>query len=604
MRSRPRCQLPIRAARQNQDTPYRRHSRARRRLCYTPAILTTLVAGMTPIIITALQGSDLRQAMRGAVAYLELYRDAANALNVFPVPDGDTGTNMLLTLRAGVAQMDKDADDVGAGAVAESIAAGAFWGARGNSGVILSQLLRGFADGVAGAEGMESSHAVAAFRAATDSAYHAVSQPREGTMLSVIRGASDAMVSANDAGEDDVIALWQAAYAGAIAALADTPEQLPVLKEAGVVDSGGLGVVAIIGGALRHLRGETGPAVDLGLRSVGGVINPAQTASVAIAADFLDAHEAEEFGYCTQFVIHGQGLDVDRLRTGFGEIAESTVVVGGGGAARIHVHTPDPGAALTYGIGYGEIDEVKIDNMSLQNRDWASGHRERARPAAIRPGVSVIAVASGKGLADLFQDAGCAAIVPGGQTLNPSASEIIDAALAAGAGDVIVLPNNHNVILTAAQAAEAGAGEITLHVVGTRTMPQGTAAMLGFNPELSVDDNLANMEAARMAIETLEITQAVRDSTVDGSPVREGQFMAIRDGNLAALADTAESVLQQGLASCRVNDDSIITLYWGAGASADRAARLQEGLAAQWPGVQVDVYEGGQPHYPYLVSVE
>ncbi len=555
-------------------------------------------------LFTTLQGADLRQAMLGAVAYMELYRDAANALNVFPVPDGDTGTNMLLTLRAGVEQMNRDADAEAAGEVAESIATGAFWGARGNSGVILSQLLRGFADGVAGAVEIDSSDAVAAFRSATDSAYGAVSQPREGTMLSVIRGASDASVQANDAGERDVISLWQVAYAGAIEALARTPDQLPVLKEAGVVDSGGLGVVAIIGGALQHLLGETGPPIDLGLRSVGGVINPQQTASVAIDSDFLEAHEAEEFGYCTQFVIHGQELDVDALRMGFSGICDSTVVVGGGQAVRIHVHTADPGSALTYGVGFGELDELKIDNMSLQNRDWTAGHRERARPTEIRAGISVIAVASGKGLADLFQDAGCAAIIPGGQTLNPSASEIIDAAMSAGTTDVIVLPNNHNVILTANQAAEADTGEVTLHVLGTRTMPQGTGALLGFNPELSVEDNLGNMESARSGVETLEVTQAVRDSVVDGREVREGEYMAILDGNLAALADTPDAAVREGMQHSAADEDSVITLYWGEGASAESAAALQNELEESYDGAEVDVYEGGQPHYPYLVSVE
>ncbi len=554
--------------------------------------------------VTVLNGSDLREAMLGAEAYMDLYRDAANALNVFPVPDGDTGTNMLLTLRAGIDQMNKDADKESAGEVAESIAVGAFWGARGNSGVILSQLLRGFADGVAGSETIETADAVAAFRSATDSAYRAVSQPREGTMLSVIQGASDATVRASDAGERDVISLWQIAYDGAIEALAYTPEQLPVLKEAGVVDSGGLGVVAIIGGALQHLKGETGPPVDLGLRSVGGLIDPAQTASVSIDSDFLEAHEAEEFGYCTQFVIHGQDLNVDVLRKGLDAIAESTVIIGGGAAVRVHVHTEDPGAALTLGVGYGDLDEVKIDNMSLQNRDWASGHRERARPEEIRPGVSVIAVASGPGLAALFQDAGCAAIVPGGQTLNPSASEIINAALSAGTTDVIVLPNNPNVILTAAQAADAGADGVALHVVSTRSMPQGTAAMLGFNPEVSVDANLASMGAAGNAVETLEITQAVRDSTVDGQDVSEGQFMAILDGRLVSLADAAEAALQEGLAHSTVDEDSIITLYLGEGTDSQRAAALQEDLESTHPGAEVDVYEGGQPHYPYLVSVE
>ncbi len=572
-------------------------------MLYSGHQIRPLAAIMT-VSKTVLQGSDLRQAMKGAVSYMELYRDAANALNVFPVPDGDTGTNMLLTLRAGIEQMEKDVDATDACDVAESVATGAFWGARGNSGVILSQLLRGFADGVAGAAVIESSHAVAAFRSSTDSAYHAVSQPREGTMLSVIRGASDAAVVANDSGERDVVALWQIAYDGAIAALAYTPEQLPVLKDAGVVDSGGLGVVAVIGGALQHLRGNQGPPIDLGLRSIGGVIDPHQTASVAVATDFLDAHENEEVGYCTQFVIHGEGLNVDTLRAGLGDIAESTVIVGGGQAVRIHVHTADPGSALTYGVAFGDIDEVKIDNMSLQNRDWTVGHRERSAPTEIRPGLSVIAVASGKGLAEIFQDAGCAAIVPGGQTLNPSANELIAAARQAGTANVIVLPNNGNVILTANQATGADTGEINLHVVSTKSMPQGTAAMLGFNPELSVDQNLANMESATAAVETLEVTQAVRDSIVDGRAVKEGQYMAILDGTLAALADSAETALLDGLTHTEVNADSIVTIYWGEGADAEKSAQAQEMLETLHDGVQVDVFEGGQPHYPYLASVE
>lgn len=558
---------------------------------------------------TILQGSDLRQAMLGAVSYMELYRDAANALNVFPVPDGDTGTNMLLTLRAGVEQMNKDADKDAAWEVAESIATGAFWGARGNSGVILSQLLRGFADGVAGSETIETSDAVAAFRSATDSAYGAVSQPREGTMLSVIRGASDATLRANDAGERDVVTLWEIAYEGAIEALALTPEQLPVLKEAGVVDSGGLGVVAIIGGALRHLQGDMGPAHDLGLRSMGNLIDPMQTSSVSIDTDFLDAHEDSEFGYCTQFVIHGRDLSVDVLRAGLDAIADSTVIIGGGSAVRVHVHTEDPGAALTFGVAHGDIDEIKIDNMSLQNRDWTTGHRDRARPTEIRSGVSVVAVASGPGIAALFQDAGCAAIVPGGQTLNPSASEIIDAALSAGTTDVIVLPNNRNIILAAAQAAEAHAAEpqtdqVQLHVVNTRSMPQGIAAMLGFNPEVSVADNLTSMDLASASIETLEITRAVRDSTVDGQSVIEGQFMAILDGALVALSDNPEDAAREGISHSSVDEDSILTLYWGEDATEEQADQLRESLESTYDGAEVEVYPGGQPHYTYLLSVE
>ena len=594
---------------------------------------------------STLTGAGWRRAMGGALAYLELYRDAANALNVFPVPDGDTGTNMLLTLRAGVGgndggdgDGDADAAGISVGGVAEEIAGGAFWGARGNSGVILSQMLRGLADGLAGVDRAGGGDVAAALAAAADAAYAAVSQPREGTMLSVIRGASEAaaiahsgvavtdalaansaVVISQDGGGADAVAVWQAAYDGAVRALALTPEQLPVLKEAGVVDSGGLGVVAILGGALRHLQGHTGPAADLGLLNMEGVIDPAQTASVSIDADFLAAHEGEEFGYCTQFVIHGAGLDTAELRAGFDAIAQSTVVIGGGAAARVHIHTENPGAAMAYAIGWGELDEIKIDNMSRQNRDWASGHRGRESgrhqnriqgqgqggPDSVRDGVAVVAVAAGPGLAALFRDAGCAAIIPGGQTLNPSAAEILAAAREAGVGDVIVLPNNDNVILTAEQAAAADTGAIRLHVVPTRSMPQGTAAMVDFNPVLSAADNLAKMEAAPTRRNHAgKWRRAVRDSVVDGQAVAAGRFMAIKDGTLVALGDTAESALRDALPGCGVDDDCIVTLYWGADGSADAAAALQESLAAEYPGAEVEVYAGGQPHYPYLVSVE
>ena len=603
----------------------------------TPPPPDVILMTTTTVSAPAVPGSDLRRAWQSAAAYLELYRDAANALNVFPVPDGDTGTNMLLTLRAGIAGMEKDGvDDAdNAGAVAESLAAGAFWGARGNSGVILSQMLRGFANGAAGADTLDAANLVSAFHSAAAAAYKAVGQPQEGTMLTVIQAAADAVAAAYDAAGSDAAArpdaptLWQAAYDASIDALAYTPEQLPVLKEAGVVDSGGLGIVAVLGGALQSLRGNAGPPVDLGLQSVGGAIDPNQTDSVAIDADFLETHEGGEFGYCTQFVIHGDALNPDTLRVGFGEIADSTVVIGGGAAVRVHVHTETPGPALTYAADFGELDEIKIDNMSRQNRDWTAGHRERttAAPPEIRPGVSVIAVAAGPGLAAVFQDAGCAAIVPGGQTLNPSARELITAARAAGTDNVIILPNNGNIILTARQAAAAAidtaddngdsdsradADGIALHIVPTRSMPQGTAAMLGFNPELSVEQNLDNMTAASAAVASLEVTRAVRDSVVDGQAVRQGQYMALRNGELAALSDDAaetallDSLLKSddGNDDAGISADSIVTIYWGEGGSAAKAEGIQETLESAHPGIHVDIFAGGQPHYPYLASVE
>ena len=402
----------------------------------------------------ALNGKQLADALTAGFNCLQRYRDPINALNVYPVPDGDTGTNMMLTMRAGVEKL-AQADGATAGEVAAQVADGTFWEARGNSGVILSQFFKGIAQGLEGETECGGRELAQAFRSATDAAYKAVGNPVEGTMLTVIRYVAEALESDLETSGDsgDILSLWNKGYQASRDALDATPSMLAKLREAGVVDAGGMGIVVILGGAYLHLTGENVEEADLQLATAAGQIDPSQLASVSVESDFLDSSVESEWGYCTQFLIQGENLDIERVRSELGEKAESLVIVGDDRFIRVHVHMEDPGVALTYAVGLGELDQIKIDNMSLQNQDWASGHQERNEP---KSGIALVAVAPGDGLAQLFKDTAGAQVVSGGQTMNPSVAQLTGAAERSGAQDVILLPNNKNVAITATQAAERG----------------------------------------------------------------------------------------------------------------------------------------------------
>ena len=549
-----------------------------------------------------LTGTDLAGALTAGFNCLQRYRDPINALNVYPVPDGDTGTNMLLTMRAGVEKLAL-AEGSTAGEVAAQVADGTFWEARGNSGVILSQFFKGIAQGLAGKEVCEGSDLAQAFRSATDAAYRSVGNPVEGTMLTVIRYVAEALeanLEADGQGED-VLSLWETGYNASREALDATPSMLPKLQEAGVVDAGGMGIVVILGGALLHLSGEDVEDADLGLATEAGHIDPSQLSSVAVESDFLDSSVESEWGYCTQFMIQGDGLDIDRVRADLAEKAESLVIIGDDRFIKVHVHLEDPGVALTYAVTMGELDQIKIDNMSLQNQDWASGHQERSAP---KSGLALVAVAPGDGLAQLFRDTGCAQVVSGGQTMNPSVAQLINAAEASGGENVILLPNNKNVAITATQAADRENDSQTLHVVATSTVSQGIAAALAFNPEAAPDQNLQAMNEAVSSVVSIEITQSIRDTTLEGKEVSEGDFMGLVEGKLAALDPSAEGALLASLAGVDLTDDHIVTIYWGADTDQSTTEVVAGRIEEQVPGVQVDLVYGGQPHYPYFVSVE
>ena len=567
-------------------------------------------------------GVGLRRAFGLGLARLEERRDAVNALNVFPVPDGDTGTNMSLTLRAGIEGCPEGDDEVGAGVAARGLADGAFFGARGNSGVILSQFLRGFAEGLEDCAVCRAGDWARGLDAAREAAYGAVGTPREGTMLTVMRRAAEAALAGGadagypavgaSAGDGDLGGAMAAGYLAACAALRDTPEQLAALKEAGVVDSGGLGVVVILGGVLEALFPERFGALS-DVAGVQGIIDASMASLGGAAAQgegYLHQTLEADWGYCTEFMISGEGLSLGEVRRYYEATARSTVVAGDSRQVRVHIHAEDPGPAISYGAALGTLSKVKIESMDDQNAEWAASHRSRAgdRPgdgagdgAAAAVDLAVVAVAAGDGLAGLFMGSGCGYVIEGGQTMNPSVGDIVAGVRRAGARDTIVLPNNKNILLTAEQAA---AGDPGVHIVASRSVPQGVAALLAYNPLWGLEDNLAAMAGAVSGVVTIEVTRAVRDSSVDGVAVRQGDYIALVDDRLALSAGSAEDALAGALALAGPGGDAVVTVYRGADADGAAAESCAAALGAGFPGVEVEWVYGGQPHYHYLASVE
>ena len=550
--------------------------------------------------MTLLHGEDLRQAFSASTRCLERYRDTINALNVFPVPDGDTGTNMLLTMRSAMAQF-PSAPIATAGEAADTLAQGAFWGARGNSGVILSQFFKGFADALHGKQACGGADLADGFIRATQAAYASVGQPVEGTMLTVIRHLSLAADGRLAGGESwDALSLWEAAFESARDSLYQTPFQLDVLREAGVVDAGGMGMVVIMGAALCHLTGREESQVDQAV--AGARIDPIGSATVQIDPHYLESTQGDQWGYCTQFLIQGDGLSTESIREHLSEMATSAVVVGDQRLVRVHIHAPDPGPALSYGAALGQLAQIDIQNMSQQNLEFAAETRSAQSQADQAAVVGVVAVTTGEGLARLFREIGCAAVVNGGQTMNPSVQALLEAAHSCGSNDVILLPNNKNVVAAAEQAAAAANGGI--HLVPSKSVPQGVAAMLSYNPEESLERNLAAMRDALDSVISIEVTQAVRATNMGGMPIAEGQYIGLREGELASVESTPQAALGSALSQAGLYPESVVTVYWGAATGQGSAEEMGRQLEEGTPGIQVDLVYGGQPHYQYLASVE
>ncbi len=543
--------------------------------------------------IGSLSGAEMRDLFAAATAWLERSVPQVNAVNVFPVPDGDTGTNMYLTMRSTMEGAERCGDPA-AGAILAAMSHGALMGARGNSGVILSQIIGGLARGVDGASTLTPVAFSSGLEQASLAAYKAVTKPVEGTILTVIREVSESVRRAAN-GRGDIAALLETAVGAAHESVERTPSLLPILAEAGVVDAGGLGLSILLEGMLRCVEGETAEAVA--------------AVPETVEQEWLAATEARHrtddslYGYCTEVLVAGTKLDVESIRRRIMQLGDSVIVVGEPKLVRVHVHTDDPGTVLSLGTHAGQLMQVKVDNIRGQAERFVEMH-ERMRGHEEEPpsSLSTVAVVAGEGMARVFESVGCTRIVSGGPTMNPSTREIVEAVDACPTDDVAVLPNDKNIILAAQQARDLT--QKRLHVIGTRSMPQGIAALLAVNPEEDVEASVEAMEQACGTIRTIEVTRAVRSTSLSGVRVNEGEVIAIVDDELKLAAPSAEEAVIQALSDLPEGAGTLATLYYGAETAASAAEALGQRLRQRFTGLEVEVVDGGQRHYDYIVSVE
>lgn len=544
-------------------------------------------------------GGRLRGAILAASAWLDGHAERVNGLNVFPVPDGDTGTNMSLTLQAAADAVRPLPGSATAAEVARVAYQAAMMGARGNSGVILSQLLRGFAQATNGKESLAPHDLAFALSEASRVAYRGVSRPVEGTILTVARKAAEAAEAAARLGQSNVEVLAAAVLAAADA-VAETPNQLAVLRMAGVVDSGGEGYRVVLEGAWRFLSGR-----DVGAASAAASGADPRRADLAALAH----GEGHIFGFCTEFLLEGCALASQEVQAAMEALGESVIAVGDVEMLRVHVHTLRPGLALEFAVDHGTLAKVKIENMTVQHREIAARSAAAAPVAMARPPsspvgtIGVVAVVPGDGLGQVFRSLG-AMVVGGGQTMNPSVQEILAAVNGSGYPQVVLLPNNTNVLLAARHAA-ALATHACIDVIETRTVPQGIGALLAFNFQTDLATNVAAMTRAAHTVRTLECTRAVRDAVVgDGLRVGAGEFLALLDGDVVATAPTAEAAVLEALGRAPTASLEIATVYYGQEADEEAANALAAAIRVRASPVEVEVVAGGQPHYPFIVSLE
>lgn len=565
-----------------------------------------------------IDGATVRHMLELATTWLERHVTVVNALNVFPVPDGDTGTNMHLTMRAAVEAVRRVADE-GAGAVVRAAAQGAVLGARGNSGVILSQIVAGLSRGVGDTRSISSAEFARALAEGASNAYRAVTRPVEGTILTVARAAGDAAVECVTQARESVSTVLGAAMAGAHRAVQATPLQLPILKQAGVVDAGGEGYRLILEGMGFALRGEALPALGEVSLPVAAVQMLPDDGTISPEDDPL----AGEWGYCTQFVIvahDGADLSVEKVRDDLQVLAESTMVVGGDGFVRIHGHTEDPGSLLTRAVQFGRVQRISIEDMDAQAERWrmAAGRvagGTEVQSSGVPPDldapladVAIIAIAPGEGFASVFRGLGVSEVVFGGQTMNPSAQEILDAARRAHARTVIVLPNNGNVVLTAKQASAVAAdtlgGDRRILVVGSRTVPQGIGAMMAMTFGADPEAIVSAMTGALTSVRTVEVTRAIRDVSINEIDVRVGDLLGLVDDEVVAAGTEIDEVAARSLELAGARTAELVTIYRGADVSDSDASRFSDAVQTRFPNLSVESMTGGQPHYDFIISVE
>jgi DAK2 domain fusion protein YloV len=540
---------------------------------------------------SAWNGKDLRDMFAAGANWLEKSVAEVNAINVFPVPDGDTGTNMLLTMRSVIEEADR-ASDTTASVMAKAMAHGALLGARGNSGVILSQIFRGLARGLDGKADFKGIDWAAAMAQAAKTAREGMSNPVEGTILTVIRDSADAAQKLAEKQPDDLLPVMAEAVKEAKESVARTPNLLPALLEAGVVDAGGQGLFILMDGALRFLKGEL---EDLQLKKPQMV---SANITATRPANVISADEEEAYGYCTNFLLEGDNLDPEKIRRKLEGRGQSLVVAGDETAVRVHIHSYDPGSILAYATSLGTLHQIQIQNMDDQH----VGFREMQKQKALPTDIAVVAVAFGEGMIKVFESLG-AVIVKGGQTMNPSVKEILASVEALDAQKVILLPNNKNIILTASQIKDLTKKHI--EVVPSRTLPQGITALLSFNFESTMEENVQAMGEAVKLVKTVEVTTAARSTQIRGLKISEGQAIGIIDDtDLVAAGDDVPTVLAESLVAGGIDTVELITLYYGADLKEEQAEEVVRNLRDKYPAKQVELVRGGQPHYFYIVSLE
>ncbi|MEE8363979.1 MAG: DAK2 domain-containing protein [Dehalococcoidia bacterium] len=554
---------------------------------------------MTRIDRRNIDGHQLRALIAAGGRALDVNREQINALNVFPVPDGDTGTNMCLTIQAIVADADAN-PSASAGETARRMARSALLAARGNSGLIAAQLFKGIAVAAEDARRMGPAQFANGLTLGAQIAYSAVPDPREGTMLTVMREAAESATGEAGRGAD-FRETWRAAAVAAEESVARTPTLLSVLRDAGVVDSGGYGVSVLFHGALELLDGRGDGATEMPPPAAFGISGDGAVLATSVREGFVAASREKIYGYCTVFVIEGQGLDPDAIRTRVTGFGESCVVAGDDSAAKIHVHPLDPGPVLSYGASLGTLAGITILNMDEQTRDWAAGQSGPAKTEVFE--TAVVAVVAGEGLSRLFVESGLEACstVAGGDGMNPSVQELLAAVEQAPAPSVILLPNNKNVTPAAREVPALTEKEV--HVLPTRSIQAGIAAVLAFSHRVSANDNAAAMEEAAAGLRAGAVCRAVRDATVSDRAVREGDMMALVDDELVAVASDSTAALVQ-MAEAAGGASELVTIYYGADVTGGEAHAAASAVRKALPEAEVEVVPGGQPHYDYLVSLE
>ena len=555
-----------------------------------------------------LSTKELKKAFLAGANQLNAKKDLINELNVFPVPDGDTGTNMTMTILSAAREVNSVEGDK-LKDILKAMSGGALRGARGNSGVILSQLIRGFTKELAEGGDIDSLTLAKAFQRAVETAYKAVMKPKEGTILTVAKGMADKIMELSLT-EEEILPLMEKVYAHGEEVLEHTPELLPVLKEAGVVDSGGAGLMAVMEGALRSLRGEK-IVLDLELKESGAV-----SALVGERKNRGEISTADiRFGYCTEFMVNGDHEftddEVDALRSYLNGIGDSIVCFSDEEMIKVHVHTNHPGEAFEKGLSMGYLSKMKVDNMRLEHHElliedasriaaMEKLDEEQVKPAE-RKAFGFVAVCSGEGLENIFRDLGVDQVVSGGQSMNPSTEDLVKAVEKINAEHIYILPNNKNIILAAEQVSSILEDQ-PITVLRSTTIPQGISALIAFQEEASPEENTENMTESLKAVSSGEITYAVRDTTIDGREIHSGDILFLGDNGLLSAEKDILSAVREALP--KMGEGEILSLYYGEDVKAEDAEALVSEIQKDNPDLEIELQNGGQAVYYYLLSLE